>query len=360
MQARSFAMSALLQDYEDKVQRGKLKKDPAQEAFVKVLQAFLLQSVGFKEKDSWFAKKKKAPAGIYVYGKVGVGKTMLLDLFLSHYPHRCLRMHFYAFMAKVHKQLSNLRGVKNSMEKVIADFKQQADMLFLDEFLVEDIADASLLKNILEISAKMGMSIITSGNTAPEDLYKDGFARDRFLPAITHIKKNMEVFHLDHDVDYRNHTPLEKLPYVLKMHKENDPILEETFASYSQKAFTYSQFDQTKIFNQRTFAIRGCNKRLVWFEIDTLCHQMRAPEDFMAIVESYDCIMLSSLKTFSGDDAARRFMSLVDIAYDRKTPLILLSYVDIAALYSGKRLQEAFKRTTSRLKDQAQFFKRLD
>ncbi len=353
-------MSALLQDYEDKVQSGKLKKDPAQAAFVNVLQAFLLQCISFKEKSLWFMKKQKVPAGIYVYGKVGVGKTMLLDLFLNHYPHRCVRMHFYTFMAQVHKQLRSLQGRGDPIEKVMAGFKQQADLLFLDEFLVEDIADASLLKNILETSTKMGMSIITSGNTAPEDLYRDGFARDRFLPAIKHIKKNMEVFHMDHDVDYRNHTPLDKLPYVLTMHGERDSILEETFASYSQELFEQSQFDQIKIFNHRSFAVRGYNKRLVWFEIDTLCHQMRAPEDFMAIVDSYDCIMLSSLKTFSGDDAARRFMSLVDIAYDRKTPLILLSYVDIATLYSGKRLQEAFERTTSRLKDQAQFFKKLD
>jgi cell division protein ZapE len=151
---------------------------------------------------SWFGDKK-SPQGVYLYGPVGRGKTYLMDLFFDCVEGPKKRMHFYEFINTVHTELKMLQGERDPLKKVAIDLTKTSRLLCLDEFFVEDIADAMILSGLLSYLLDAGVTLVTTSNIPPDQLYQDGLQRDRFAPAIALIKQNMHVLSLNHPHDYR-------------------------------------------------------------------------------------------------------------------------------------------------------------
>jgi len=262
-----------------------------------------------------------------------------------------LRLHFYEFMIEVHVELKMLQGVVNPLNHVVEKLAKRAKVFCLDEFFVEDIADAMILASLLDGLIKAGVVIVTTSNVEPKDLYKEGLQRDRFVPAIQLIQQHFEILNLLHPSDYRLlhdfehthfHSPLTHQEGFLEFHFRNfqgDDTLES------------NQFE----IKTRSFESVHRSAKAIWFDFSELCEKPRAAADYLALFKLYSVVLIQNVPTLSeqNNEAARRFITLVDTAYDRHIPLILSAEVPLADLYQGKRLAFEFERTKSRLTEMA-------
>ncbi len=190
---------------------GKIHADDLQQKVVATLDELYYKLLE-KPKKKWFRKVHPTFYGIYVYGKVGRGKTFLMDLFAQSLPaEKMRRQHFHEFMLWVHAQLHLIKNKQNPLDIIIKNLSQDISVLCLDEFLVHDITDAMLLAGILLALEKNGISLITTSNVNPVDLYYGGLQRKKFLPAIAWMQKNMKIMHLDGDFDHKR-IPQIKVP----------------------------------------------------------------------------------------------------------------------------------------------------
>ena len=336
--------------YAQDVATQKVSQDASQESVLKAFDRVYSQLEN-PAKPLWPFAKKTEIKGIYLYGKVGRGKTYLMDLFYESLTVPKLRLHFYEFMSKVHVELKLLQGRVNPLQKVVENFAKTAKVFCLDEFFVEDIADAMILASLLEGLFRAEVVVVTTSNVEPQNLYKDGLRRDRFLPAIGLIQKHMQVLSLDHPKDYR-------LLHDFKGKNYHFPLIEE-------QAFLDFHFHQLKgefptlaphfVLEDRDWEAIARSEAVVWFSFHEICHEARSSLDYLALTEFYRAILIQDVPqlTESQEDAARRFIALIDTCYDRHVPVILAAAVSLLELYEGKRLAFEFERTQSRLIEMA-------
>ena len=330
---------------------GAWESDPAQLGALASLDRLWSELVERPRPSLWqrLRGRIEAPRGVYLFGRVGRGKTFLCDLFFEALPlAEKRRLHFHRFMQEVHAELRSLEGRADPLDEVAARIGAQTRVLVLDEFHIGDIGDAMILGNLLRALIANGVVLVTTSNTPPRDLYKDGLQRERFVPAIALIEAHCEVVELASDHDWR----LRALKQAPVYHTPPDAAAERSMrAIFCRVAHGAASTDVELRINDRPIPARMEADGAVWFEFDALCEGPRGVADYIEIARAYHTILVSNVPQFTPltEDAARRFIELVDEVYDRGVNLVLSAAAPIVELYDGERLRAEFARTESRL-----------
>jgi cell division protein ZapE len=294
-------------------------------------------------------ERPPAPRGIYLWGRVGRGKTFLCDLLYDALPEpRKRRVHFHRFMQDVHAQLRALEGRRDPLVEVAARIAADLRVLVLDEFHVGDIGDAMILGNLLRALFDREVVLVTTSNAAPRELYAGGLQRERFLPAIGLIERHCETVELVSATDWRLRA-LKQAPVFLV---PPDAAAERRLLEIFNRVAHGSPREHFGLpLNGRLVAVRRAADGAVWFDFDALCEGPRAVADYIELAREYHTILVSNVPQFTPqqEDPARRFIELVDEAYDRGVKLVLSAAAPIVELYDGERLRAEFARTESRL-----------
>lgn len=331
------------------------EEDAAQLAVLQALQQLqdrLQQRAGLLQRTAGLlapSLRPAAPRGIYLWGDVGRGKTLLMDLFFATLarPDK-RRVHFHRFMNEVHARLAAFEDVAGPLDRVAGDLARDAGVLCFDEFFVSDIGDAMLLAGLLEGLFRRNVVLVATSNTPPAELYRDGLQRARFLPAIELLERHTHVLRIEGDTDYRVRLLRRAGTFITPAGASADATLDRYFddiASSSPENSTSLEIAGRRI------STRKRAKGVAWFEFAELCGGPRSTVDYIEIARRYPAVILSDVPVLTGEqeNAARRFVSLVDEFYDRRVKLLLSAAAKPDALYRGTRLTFEFQRTLSRL-----------
>jgi len=290
-------------------------------------------------------------SGLYLWGGVGRGKTYLMDTFFDCLPFADReRVHFHRFMQRVHRDLRALAGEKNPLERVADDMAARTRVLCFDEFFVSDIADAMLLGHLMRALFERGITLVATSNIPPHRLYENGLQRDRFLPAIREIEKHTQIVNLDGGVDYRLRTLEQAQLYYHPCGEEAQAGLRRSFDNLAPEA---GHANAPVEINDRQLQSLRLADDVAWFDFAELCEGPRSQNDYIELARLFHAVLLSGVPRMGGgrDDAARRFINLVDEFYDRHVKLVIEAECAIEDLYAGGNLAFEFERTRSRLRE---------
>ena len=341
--------------WRSRLESGQLIEDPGQKPIIEALQALYSQlQANPKQKTPLLRrlllqdKQSKSPRGLYIWGDVGRGKTMLMDLFYDSLPAKtAISLHFHRFMQRIHLELRKLDGQQNPLQTIARQWAG-AKVICFDEFYVSDIADAMLLGELMKALFTQGVILVATSNTAPRNLYHGGLQRARFLPAITAIEAHCQTLHLDSPTDYR-------LQILEKSHVYHSPLnktTEKTMLALYEEINPGSERGHTGlVINARDFQALHRGDGIIWFDFPELCEKPRGTIDYIEIARAFNTVLISAIPVFTDEkvDSLRRFINLVDELYDRGVNLVLSAAADIDDLYQGQRLAFEYRRTHSRL-----------
>ena len=352
--------------YNALVDAGALDVDPAQDFAVDRLQALHeALSVYRPEKRGVFGGAKKPPKGLYFWGGVGRGKTLLMDIFHNNteFPKK-RRVHFHEFMAETHERIAAWRNADDKtkrrhrgyarkspddpMPPVAYDVAAEAVLLCFDEFQVSDIADAMILGRLFDALFLNGVVIVATSNRAPDDLYKDGLNRQLFLPFISRLKEQMEVVELKAAKDYRL-AKLERAPvYYQPLGPAADAAMDAAWASMICGA---GERKETLTVKGRKLIAPRTARGAVRFEFEDLCGAPLGASDYLALVRRYGALFVDHIPIMGPDrrNEAKRFVTLIDAVYDTCTKLVCSADGEPDALYQAGDGAFEFERTASRL-----------
>ncbi len=345
-----------IEAYTRLIESGEFHKDPSQAAAVAELDRVHHALVGREEPKAglltrFFGSKKPiAPArGLYLWGGVGRGKTWMMDVFFEGLPFEDKRrVHFHRYMQSVHESLKKLSGTTDPLDAVGEQQASQFRVLCFDEFVVEDIGDAMILSGLLTALFERGVTLVATSNTAPDDLYKDGLQRARFKPAIALINEHTEVMRIPDGDDYRLRALDTDAIYHVPAGTDADEQLMETF-----RAVADSRTEMAGAISilGREIEYRARGDGIVWFDFARICGGPRSSHDYIEIAQEFHTVLISGIPVFdrTRDDEARRFIEMIDEFYDRNINLVVSADADPVSLYTGRRLEKPFERTTSRL-----------
>lgn len=336
------------------VAHGALAHDAAQEQTAAVLDGIhhALVAAGGR---SWLAavRRRKAPVpGAYLWGGVGRGKTHLMDLFHRGLPFADKRrLHFHRFMEMVHAELKMLVNRRDPLAVVAGKFARNARVLCFDEFSVSDIGDAMILSLLLGALFERGVTLVATSNTEPDELYKNGLQRDRFLPAIALIKRHTRVVHLDGGADYR----LRALDSGGVYHVTGDGDHGDAALLDCYRRIAGGEGEAGRVLHIRGRPLRSRRRGdgIAWFTFTELCAGPRGIADYIALARLHHTLLVSAIPRMDADhdDRARRFIALVDELYERGVNLIASAHAEPENLYHGRRLKKEFARAASRLRE---------
>jgi cell division protein ZapE len=346
--------------YAELVRAGEVRPDPAQERGAAALDQ-LAQASGNGGRNilGLFGKRNSGPEGVYLWGPVGRGKTMLMDLGFSHIdvePKR--RVHFHAFMLETHQRLRRARESENgdpveAVAEVIAD---EARLLAFDELQVTNPADAMILSRLFEKLLERGAHVIATSNRPPRDLYKNGLNRELFLPFIEMIERRFGVVELGGPTDYR----LQRLTGVKVWHVPNGPEATRALSEAFFKLTDYSVEDRAKVPSEdipvaggRTLHVPKSLKGVAVFSFKRLCGEPRGAADYLAIARRYHTVIIVGIPVMSPAmrNEAARFTALIDVLYDHHVKLLAAADAEPAGLYPAGDGSFEFQRTVSRLEE---------
>ena len=288
------------------------------------------------------------PRGIYLYGGVGRGKTLLMDSFFSTVPiRRKTRVHFHEFMRDVQQSLADLKEEPDPLVKVAAQIANRHRLICFDEFHVNDIADAMILGRLLSGLFENGVVMVMTSNYAPDALWPHGLLRERFLPAIELLKRWLDVVEVDAGVDYR----LRTLEHVETFYVPNGAPADAAMAEAFEAMRSGPNEESQVTIEGRTFAARRRAGSMIWFDFDMLCDGPRSQRDYLELARRFSVLFLSDIPKLGVDraDAARRFTWLIDILYDHRVKLVASAAVPAPELYVEGPNAWEFPRTVSRL-----------
>ena len=336
--------------YRQRTEAGLLQDDPAQREALAMLD-HMATALRRDRGNGLFGirfGKPKAVRGLYLWGSVGRGKTLLTELLtecLSDIPHQ--RRHFHRFMNDVHRQLAAMPDTADTLAVLAKRLAAGCRLLVLDEFFVSDIGDAMILHRLLDRLAAHGVSFVTTSNVPPDDLYPNGLQRASFLPCIALIKRECDVVELLSAQDYRLRTLQHAATYMTPLTAENEALLAQQYRNLSGQAPVADTIE----INGRHIAAKAISAGVAWFEFRALCEGPRSAADYIEIARDFHTVMVSGVPRFDAgnEDAARRFVYLVDELYDRHVNVLLSAETGAESLYSGHRLRREFERTGSRL-----------
>ena len=295
-------------------------------------------------------KDKNKKSGFYLVGDVGVGKTMILNFFFSSLKEKKYRLHFNEFMIKFHEFIfeNKKKGKNHGLEKFVEKLSDKTQILYFDEFQVTNIVDAMILGKLFKKIFEENIKVIFSSNIKIKDLYKNGLQRDQFMPFIKILEHNCSEIELEIPEDYRTNKniPLDRFL---------SPIDESSNFKFNKffRKMTKNREKTTKILDikGRKIVIKNFYDRVTKFNFDELFNNNLGSEDYIGIAKESDLIFIENLPNFNEDNSnqQQRFITFIDIIYEKKIPLMIKSEVDLNSLCSSKSLTEPFKRTLSRL-----------
>lgn len=347
------------QHYQQDLTRENFSHDPAQEQAVRSLQRVFDELIAAEQPVSGLTKilavfgKKPTTSvqGLYLWGGVGRGKTYLMDTFYDALPgDKKLRAHFHRFMHQLHHDLGELKGVQDPLLTIAKKMANQYQVICFDEFFVSDITDAMLLGTLFQALFKEGVALVATSNIIPDDLYRNGLQRVRFLPAIALINKHCEILNVDSGIDYRLRTLEQAEIYHYPLDEQADLNLHNYFKQLAPESEVLT--DAINI-DGRLINIRQQSQGVLLANFRDMCDGPRSQRDYMEIARIYHTVLLSGLEQMgeqlTGDDIARRFLAMVDEFYERNVKLIISAQVPLENIYTQGLLNFEFRRCRSRL-----------
>ncbi len=350
----------MLARYQQQVSSGQLHYDEQQYQLLGRLNALALQLN---------QRPGSGCRGLYICGPVGRGKTLLMDQFYQQVETRHkIRLHFHHFMARVHQELHSISGTAEPLQLIAGNWARQYQLLCFDEFFVNDIGDAMLLGTLWRHLFALGVVLVTTSNAPPDELYKNGLQRQRFLPTIALLHQYCDVVTLDNGIDYRRQTN-QSQPYYLPQGSllQLQQLAQQHYGAVTPTASVH--------INHRDIATLWHNDKVIGFDFMALCSGPRSQLDYMVLAARFNAIAVHAVPQFSYqadkpivhgiedqyqrehkeyyvsklDNEARRFIALVDECYERKCRLLLTAETPIDKLYQARQLAFAFARCSSRL-----------
>ena len=290
------------------------------------------------------------PRGVYMHGGVGRGKSFLMDCFFQAVPlQRKTRLHFHEFMREVHRELQELKGTVDPLDELGRRISRRYRLICFDEFHIADVTDAMILHRLLVALFANRVSIVTTSNFRPDELYPHGLHRDRILPAIALLNRQLEVINVDDGTDYRQRTLEHVAFYLTPLGEAADRQLAAAFDGLAEAR------DENPLLHIEHRELRALRRAggVVWFDFRMLCGGPRSQNDYLEIAQQFHTVLLSNVPQMPPRFAseARRFTLLVDVLYDRRVKLILSAAVPAEQLYTEGPLAHEFPRTVSRLQE---------
>ena len=346
--------------YAQLVQAGELRPDPAQQRAVAALER-LSQALtsGGGGLLGLFGKRRQGPAGVYLWGGVGRGKSMLMDLVFETIdvePKR--RVHFHAFMLETHKRLKAARSGEDGdpVEEVADIVAEEAKLLAFDEMQVTNPADAMILSRLFEKLLVREVRVIATSNRPPSDLYKDGLNRELFLPFIATVESRFEVVEVNGPTDYR----LDRLSGVQVWHVPNGPEATRALSDAFFRLTDYSVEDRKKVPSEeldlgggRSLHVPKSLKGVAVFSFKRLCGEARGAADYLAIAQRYHTVIIVGIPVMTREmrNEAARFVTLIDALYEHRVKLLASADAEPSGLYPSGDGSFEFQRTVSRLEE---------
>jgi cell division protein ZapE len=346
--------------YRARIAAGELYADPRQEEAARRLDALARELADYIPRNGergWrvrlgLTKPAAAPKGLYLYGAVGRGKSMLMDLFFAATPVAAKRrVHFYAFMQEIHQRIFDRRAEKGDpIAPVAAEIAAQATLLCFDEFDVSDIADAMILGRLFQALFAAGIVVVATSNRAPDELYQDGLQRDRFEPFIALLKERMEVMRLDGGRDYRLRRFVGRKTYFIAPAGGGHRALEAAFADLT--GGSQGKPAELPVLGRKLLVPRAA-KEVAWFGFDELCARALGPADYLALCQAFHTFIVEAIPVMSRRlrNEARRFTTFIDTLYEAHGNLVASAEAPPEALYPDGDGSFEFQRTISRLNE---------
>ena len=345
--------------YRERVEAGQLHPDPAQQRVVERLQQLHEELRDYPPATErhgrlgWLGlgDAKPAPKGIYLWGPVGRGKSMLMDMLFAAAPlEKKQRVHFHAFMLDVHDRIEHERRAHTDepVAKVAADLAAEAALLCFDEFQVNDIADAMILERLFRALFEAGTVVVATSNRMPERLYENGLQRDRFLPFIALLGERLDRVELDSGRDYRLARMRGKKVYHWPNDEAARAALETAFADLTDHAAGTSV---TLTVMARPLVVPRVGRNVAWFSFEELCARPLAAADYLAIAERFAAVIIEGIPCLSPQqrNEAQRFHILIDALYEARAVLVASADVPPDQIYVAGDGSWEFERTVSRL-----------
>ena len=345
-------MSTIREIYDAKVAAGEITPDPAQEA---VLPEFERMRTGLAEAakgGGWFRRAPEPPKGLYLWGGVGRGKSMLMDLFVNALDVPAMRVHFHEFMQEIHRGMHQARkdGVQDALMPVAKRVAAKVRCLAFDEMQITDITDAMIVGRLFEVLMKAGVVIVTTSNRIPDDLYKDGLNRQLFLPFIALFKEQMVVHELASPNDYRQDRIAGGPTYFTPVGEEARERMEALWAELTGNA---AQRPLMLTVNKREVEIPAFYNGVARGRFHEFCGRMLGAADYLAIAEAARVVMMEDIPCLgrTNFNEAKRFVTLIDALYEAKVRFIASAQAQPEYLYLEGEGSFEFERTASRLRE---------
>lgn len=327
--------------------------DASQAAAIADLDTLWHELVDFKAKRNHFLGRSllspEVPKGIYFWGGVGRGKSFLMDVFYACVPYkRKRRIHFHNFMAEVHHEMKLLSAAKDPLIALADNIEKSTRLLCFDEFHVSDITDAMILGRLMEALFERGVVMLITSNFPPEGLYPNGLQRQKFLPTIALLQKNLRIVNIDSGNDYRlremESTPL----FMLSSDAQSNMRMEAIFQRLSMGAIQNTKHIEIQA---RNIEVKKLSEKVVWFDFRALCGSHRAQADYLEIAHRFPAVLVSDIPQLTANEAAeiQRFIWLVDVLYDNRVKLVASAAAAPKEICTSSEQIKEFSRTASRL-----------
>ena len=293
-------------------------------------------------------KNKKKKLGFYLFGDVGVGKTMILNFFFDKIKEKKLRLHFNEFMIEFHDFIFKNKDQENGIKPFVDDLNKRAKIIYFDEFQVTNIVDAMILGKLFKEIYEKKIKVVFSSNIKINNLYKDGLQRDQFIPFINILEKNSYEKELIVEDDYRlnNNKSLDR--FLSPINQSTNFVFNKFFRKITKNKNKYLKILEIK---GRKVKITNFFEGIIKIDFDELCNRNLGSEDYIGIANNCDFLFIENLPDFNDNNSnqQQRFITLIDIFYEKKIPLMITSKINLRLINSSKSLAEPFKRTISRL-----------
>jgi len=343
----------VLDQFRARIADGELKADALQEAAAKRLQVLATQTRNYMPgRRSIFFRSRPAPRGLYLWGDVGRGKSMLMDLFFEAAQiTRKRRVHFNAFMVQTHARIHAQRQIVGSddpIPPVARMIAGEASLLCFDEFQVGDVADAMILGRLFQQLFDLGVVIVATSNTAPGHLYEGGLNRALFLPFIALIERQLDIVELNGPVDYRMQRLSGLNVYTTPLGPDADAAMDAAWRRLTDRI--RGEPARLSVLG-RTLHVPQAANGVARFSFDELCGQALAAADYLAIARAFPTVLIDHIPTMGPErrDEARRFVVLIDTLYDEGVKLVCSAAAAPGELYVSGDGVDAFRRAVSRL-----------